>query len=236
MTIRFFGFSLGILMLGVAAGAATIYARNPLIPPALYPVQGAPFTATIESVWEGAAVPPGREVTKIVRDTAGRERIESPAMEERVVTGEPGRIDIYDFAQERMIQLHPQQKIAIVKRMEHVGRPVKIDLAANPAIPDQPAKGGQYLGMQQIAGQEAWGQHLVQTFHKADGPTETTVRDLWLSTVYKMPLMQVREDARLGKLTQQVIRFEAGEPDKSLFEIPASYAEVKPVGETQTSR
>jgi hypothetical protein len=77
--------------------------------------------------------------------------------------------------------------------------------------------------MQQIAGQETWGQHLVQTFHYADGHTATSVRDLWLSAVYKMPLMQVQEDGQLGKLTQRVIRFEAGEPDANLFEIPAGY-------------
>lgn len=230
MKIRFFGFGLGVLMLGFGVAVAGIYTRNPLIPPVLYPVQGAPFTATIESVWEGTgARSPGREFTKVIRDTGGRERIESPAMEEAVVTGEPARIDIYDFAEEKMIQLDPQHKIAIVRRMEHVGRPIKIDLSANPAAPGHPEKGGEYLGMQQIAGQEAWGQHLNQTFYKADGHAVTTVRDLWLSTVYKMPLMQVREDGQLGKLTQQVIRFEAGEPDKSLFEIPAGYAVLLPV-------
>ena len=225
MKIRFFGFGPGVLMFGVAVAAAGIYARNPLIPPAFYPVEGAPFTATIESVWQGtAAHPPGREFTKVIRDTGGRERIESPAMEETIVTGEPARFDIYDFAQERMIQLDPQAKVAIVRRMEHVGRPIKIDLSADPALPGHRAKGGEYLGMQQIAGQETWGQHLVQTFHYADGHTAISERDLWLSTVYKMPLMQVREDGQLGKLTQRVIRFEAGEPDANLFEIPQGYA------------
>jgi hypothetical protein len=226
--IRFFGIGSGVFMLGLGVATAGIYARNPLIPPALYPVQGAPFTVTIESVWEGTPTHPlGREFTKVIRDTSGRERIESPAMEEAVVTGEPARIDIYDFAQEKMVQLDPQHKIAIARRMEHVGRPIKIDLSANPAIPGHPAKGGEYLGMQQIAGQEAWGEHLVETFHYADGHTATSVRDLWLSTVYRMPLMQVREDGQLGKLTQQVIRFEAGEPDASLFEIPAGYTVVQ---------
>lgn len=230
MKIRFFGFGPGILMFGVAVAAAGIYARNPLIPPALYPVQGAPFTVTIESVWEGTpAHPPGREFTKVIRDAGGRERIESPAMEDAVVTGEPARIDIYDFAQEKMIQLDPQHKVAIVRRMEHVGRPIKIDLSVNPATPGHPEKGGEYLGMQQIAGQESWGEHLVQTFHYADGHTATSVSDLWLSTVYRMPLMRVREDGQLGKLTQQVIRFEAGEPDASLFEIPVGYAVLLPV-------
>jgi hypothetical protein len=226
--IRFFGVGSGVFMLGVAVAAAGIYARNPLIPPALYPVQGAPFTAKIESMWEGTAtVPAGRELTKVVQDAVGRTRFESPAMEEAVVTGEPVRIDIYDFAKERMIQLDPQHKIAIVRRMDRVGQPIKIDLSANPATPGHPVKGGRYLGMQQIAGQEAWGEHLVETFHYVDGHTATSVRDLWLSTVYRMPLMQVREDGRLGKLTQQVVHFEAGEPDASLFEIPADYTVVR---------
>ena len=223
--IRFFGIGSGVFMLGLGVAAAGIYARNPLIPPALYPVQGAPFTVTIESVWEGTpGHPAGREFTKVIRDTSGRERIESPAMEETIVTGEPARFDIYDFAQERMIRLDPQAKVAIVRRMEHVGHPIKIDLSADPALPGHRAKGGEYLGMQQIAGQETWGQHLVQTFHYADGHTAISERDLWLSTVYKMPLMQVREDGQLGKLTQRVIRFEAGEPDANLFEIPQGYA------------
>jgi hypothetical protein len=56
------------------------------------------------------------------------------------------------------------------------------------------------------------------------------VRDLWLSTVYKMPLMQVRDDARLGKLTQEVTRFERGEPDESLFEISARICSCVSIG------
>jgi hypothetical protein len=123
-----------------------------------------------------------------------------------------------------MIKLDPEHKTATITRMEHMGRPVKIDPSVNSAVPDHPAKGGEYLGIQQIAGQEAWGEHLVRTYHYPDGHIQTLVRDLWLSTVYKMPLMQVREDVRLGRLTQQVIRFEAGEPDGSLFEVPSGYA------------
>ncbi len=141
-----------------------------------------------------------------------------------MVTGEPVRIDIYDVVKEAMIQLDPQRKTAIVRHMDRLGQPITVDLSVNPIIPPHPAKGGEYLGMQSIAGQEAWGEHLVQTYHYPDGHTSMTVRDLWLSTIYKMPLMQVREDARLGRLTQRVIRFDAGEPDESLFEIPAGYA------------
>jgi hypothetical protein len=223
--VRFFAPGLGIFMFGMAVAAASVYSRNPLIPPALYAVQGAPFTAMVESVWGGSAtVGPGRESTKIVRDTAGRERFESPSLEEAAVTGASVRIDIYDVVKETMIQLDPQRKTAIVRHMDRMGRPVTIDLSVNPTIPQHPAKDGEYLGMQAIAGQEAWGEHLVQTYRNPDGHAATTVRDLWLSTVYKMPLMQVREDAGLGRLTQQVIRFDVGEPHESLFQIPAGYA------------
>ena len=227
MKVRVLAPSLGIFLLGMAVATAAVYSRNPLIPPAFYAVQGAPFTAMIESVWEGSSTAgPGRESTKVVRDTAGRERFESPSLEEAAVTGEPARVDIYDVVKETTIQLDPQRKIATVRHMDRMSRPTTVDLSVNPIIPPHPAKGGEYLGMQSIAGQEAWGEHLVQTYHKPDGHTATTVRDLWLSTVYKMPLMQVREDVRLGRLTQQVTRFDAGEPDESLFKIPAGYVVV----------
>ena len=227
MKVRVLAPSLGIFLLGMAVATAAVYSRNPLIPPAFYAVQGAPFTAMIESVWEGSSTAgPGRESTKVVRDTAGRERFESPSLEEAAVTGEPARVDIYDVVKETTIQLDPQRKIATVRHMDRMSRPITVDLSVNPIIPPHPAKGGDYLGMQSIAGQEAWGEHLVQTYHKPDGHTATTVRDLWLSTVYKIPLMQVREDVRLGRLTQQVTRFDAGEPDESLFEIPAGYTVV----------
>ena len=227
MKVRVLAPSLGIFLLGMAVATAAVYSRNPLIPPAFYAVQGAPFTAMIESVWEGSSTAgPGRESTKVVRDTAGRERFESPSLEEAAVTGEPARVDIYDVVKETTIQLDPQRKIATVRHMDRMSRPITVDLSVNPIIPPHPAKGGDYLGMQSIAGQEAWGEHLVQTYHKPDGHTATTVRDLWLSTVYKIPLMQVGEDVRLGRLTQQVTRFDAGEPDESLFKIPAGYAVV----------
>jgi hypothetical protein len=53
-----------------------------------------------------------------------------------------------------MIQLDPQLKIAIVRRMEQVGRPIKVDLSTNPDLPGHSAKGGEYLGMRQIAAEE----------------------------------------------------------------------------------
>jgi hypothetical protein len=63
---------------GLGVAPTGIYARNPSIPPVLYPVQGAPFTVTIESGGEGTpGHPPGRESTKgkltqrVVRFEAG---------------------------------------------------------------------------------------------------------------------------------------------------------------------
>jgi hypothetical protein len=202
LPVKSFAVIAGIFVLGSAGAIASVYWLNPLIPPTLYAVQGAPFTAMVESVWEGSTtIPAGRELTKVFRDSAGRQRDESPALEEAIVTGVPVAIHIYDVVKKRMIELDPQRRTAVVRRMDHIGRPVTIDLSVNPAIPDHPSKDGEYLGMKQIAGQEAWGQHLVQTYNYPDGHVSTMVRDLWLSTVYKMPLMQVRDDARLGKLT-----------------------------------
>lgn len=215
------------LLVMVAAATAAQYETHPLIPPAMYAVHGAPFTARIDSVWEGTAgFPAGQESTKVVRDRAGRQRFEMPSLDEAFATGLPVSVRIYDVVGERMIDLDPRRRVAVVRRMEHLGRPISIDLSVNPAVPQHPALGGQFLGMQQIAGQETWGQHLVQSYRGRDGSMSTTVRELWLSTIYRMPLLQVSEDARLGKIIQEVVGFESGEPDESLFEIPSGYTVV----------
>jgi hypothetical protein len=66
----------GLIVFFIAVDGVTAveHPRNPLIPPALYAVQAAPFTATIESVWQGTETAgPGRQLTKVVRDSAGRQ-------------------------------------------------------------------------------------------------------------------------------------------------------------------
>jgi TonB family protein len=209
------------LAVGALFGAATASAlgQGSLIPPAFYAVQGAPFTATIESVWDGTlSSGPGRSVSRVVRDSAGRQRFETPAAD-----GSPlPQVIIYDPAGEKVIKLDAARRTAIVTAMARVGRTISIDPAAPRSGPCKAEGDGDSLGSRQIAGLEACGHHLVQTIRKPAGDV-TLTRDLWLSTSYSMPLAAVTDDARLGRLTQTVTALDAGEPDAVLFVIPAGY-------------
>ena len=51
-------------------------------------------------------------------------------------------------------------------------------------------------------------------------------RELWLSTNYLMPLMAVKEDRVQGRVFERVTQLRAGEPDVSLFEVPAGYSVI----------
>jgi hypothetical protein len=232
MKSRFFAIHCGVVVsIAMLAGSSLAVGQDLLIPPASYAVQGAPFTAMLDSEWEGTAkTSAGRSLSRVVRDIAGRERFEQPAVEEGAAIGQPSQVTIYDVVGEKLIRLNTQSKTATVVPMTRLGRPMTIDPSARPLVSRKTSPGGTYLGVRWITGLEAWGEHLVQTYPKANGQSSTTVRDLWLSTVYKMPLMEVRQDALLGKVTQQVTRFDPGEPEATLFEVPPGYVVVPPQG------
>jgi hypothetical protein len=224
MKSGFSGLGLYAVVFLTAALPRIVEAQDFLIPPALYAVQGAPFTATIDSSWEGTeTVLPGTSVTRILRDSAGRERYEFPATGGSAFTDKPTQVIIYDVVAEKVIRLDTQLKKARVTPMQYTGRPIIIDLS-KPVTPGHVGPGGTYLGTRAIAGLEVWGQHLVQTHPGRDGqPPVEEVRELWLSTAYRMPLMEVRKDRRVGMITQQVIQLEAAEPDPALFVVPQGY-------------
>jgi TonB family protein len=216
---------LSILLIAGALFGATMgsaLGQGSLIPPAFYAVQGAPFTATIESDWDGTlSSGPGRSVSRVVRDSAGRQRFETPAGDGSALM----QTTIYDPVGGNVITLDFAGRKAIVTPLARVGRTISIDPAAPGVGPCKAAGDGDSLGPRQIAGLEACGQHQVQTFHKPAGDV-TLIRDLWISRNYSMPLAAVTDDARLGHLTQTVKALDAGEPDAALFEVPAGFEVV----------
>lgn len=187
-----------------------------MIPPAFYAVEGAPFTATIESVWKGnSQTRPGRSLSRVVRDTAGRQRFEIPTIEEAMVTGQQPHVVIYDPVMEKVIKLDMLHRTAVVTPMTQVGRTIKIDPAVRRGFPCRAAQGGKSLGVRWVAGLETCGLGLPG-------------RELWLSTNYLMPLMEVRSDMQRGELTQILMKLDVTEPDAELFEVPAGYSVVHP--------
>ncbi len=209
-----------LLLLLACVSRADLHAQGALIPVAFYAVQGAPFSLTVQTQWNmQRAVGPTQGTQRILRDSAGRQRYEAPMIDG---VPRPYTMTIYDVAGGKIIVLDPAEKTAHVSPM-HVGRSVVLDVSEATLLPpDTAAQNQTLLGVREIAGMEAWGQRTVRSTTRPDGQATTHERDLWLSTHYRMPLMQVLQTDR-GTITQAVTEFTAAEPDPALFRIPAGY-------------
>jgi len=208
-----------VLLLAIPA-----FGQGFLIAPALYAVQGAPFSAVVESAWDGSdTAPPGWNRSREMRDAAGRERLEMPTVEDAAANGEMARVTIYDFGKEQIVVLDTVSRTARITPMTHVGRTMTLTPSTTPTQGACPVFPGEVaLGTRMIVGLETCGHQLVQTFQK-HGVPKNEVRDLWLSRTYAMPLAATREDERLGTVHQEVVEFNPQDPDPALFEIPLGY-------------
>lgn len=207
-------------LLGLLVAWASASGQGILIPASFYAAEGAPFTVTIGTHWElDRPVGPKQGTQRILRDSAGRQRYEAP-----IVDGVPrsATVGIYDVVASRYIKLDLDAKTAEVSPMR-VGRTVSIDVTSATSIAPVTAAADQtLLGTREIAGLEAWGQRTVKTVSLMGRLPMVQDRELWLSTHYRLPLMQVMRSER-GKITQTVVSFVAGEPDAALFQIPPGF-------------
>ena len=191
-----------------------------LIPAPRRAVQGAPFTLTVETRWERASgMGPKEGTQRIVRDSAGRQRYEASLVDG--LAGYP-LVHVYDVVAGREIELNSDTKTAEVRTMR-MGPPLRLDVSvANTHPPENVAADQTLLGTKTIAGLEAWGQRTLRTATRIDSSAVSQDRELWISTHYQMPLMQVTRSEQ-GKTTQTVVSFDAAEPDPALFAIPPGF-------------
>jgi hypothetical protein len=204
---------------------------NPfLIPPAFYPVVGNPFTAEIRVAWSGCGrMAAGVAVGRVVWDAEGRERFEFPMSELDYDTGAEPSVTIYDLVGGQIVKLNPGTRVATVLPMTHVGP--KVDgtpRVESPVVPSgQKVAGlGESLGSLVVAGIETRGWRVIRDKAQPDGSVAHTVRDLWLSTRYRIPLREQYDDSVYGRVVETVTKFDATEPDPGLFEVPAGYSQV----------
>ena len=208
-------------LLGLILCVASAWAQGILLPVSYYAVQDAPFTLTVETHWERAdGAAPKQATQRMMRDSAGRQRYE-PMVIDGSARSSP--VAIYDVVAGKYIQLDMSARTAEVGTMR-VGRAVVLDVsAASSSAPLTAAADQTLLGTREIAGLEAWGQRTLRTTTRADGSTVSQDRELWLSTHYRMPVMQIVRTAQ-GKTTQTVVSFSPAEPDAALFQIPPGFA------------
>jgi len=179
-------------------------------------VTGVPFTGT-ETMQAEQTLADGNQIqrsdsTKIYRDSAGRVRTETTAQSRTMIT-------IFDPVAGYVAHLDPSTSTAD-----------KMTLPANPPPGNPPQGPGtvatQDLGSKTINGLVATGTRTTITIPAGTfGNTQALqiVRDVWISTDLQIPVLVTSTDPQRGTSTMQLTSAVRGEPDASLFQIPASY-------------
>jgi len=201
------------------------------------PVTGAPYSAVqvtqFQQTLEGGNQITREQQTKVYRDGQGRVRIESAGPARFGGQKAAARISIYDPVAGYSHMLNPQSMTAVStaipagqgKRAEDMngwgGRQ-----RGQGHRPNAPQTTKEELGTQTINGISASGIRTTMTIPAgAVGNAQPiqTVREVWTSTDLKVPLSIKTTDPRFGTTVMQLTNITQGEPDASLFKVPAGY-------------
>ena len=198
-------------------------------------VTGAPYSA-IETVQEEQTLSGGNVIqhqnqSKVYRDSQGRVRIE------RTMQPPPGssnttartEVTIFDPVGGSVSVLNAQKMTAMKSNL-----PQRND-ANRPANPNREGHRNnrmnvqtatENLGTQSIGGVTATGTRTTETIPAgAIGNQQAiqVVREVWLSSDLKVPVMIKTTDPRFGTRTMQLTSIVQSEPDASLFQVPSNY-------------
>jgi hypothetical protein len=197
------------------------------------PVTGAPYSA-VQTMQNSQTLADGNQITrdeqsKVYRDSQGRVRIESTH------SGPPGSsghtpqtvIAIFDPVAGYSYVLKPSTMTAVkTPASPHNGGPN----GAAPHARHGEGNGAQVqtetLGTQTVNGVSATGTRTTETIPAgAIGNQQPIqiVRETWVSTDLKVPVMIKSTDPRFGNMTMQLTNIAQAEPDASLFQIPSGY-------------
>ena len=198
------------------------------------PVTGAPYSAVqvtqFQQTLEGANQISRQTQSKVYRDSQGRVRIEGAAgpgaFHGQATTAS---VRIFDPVAGYSHVLNPQKMTAVSMAIpaprqgaSAAGRRAH-DAAQRPNAP-QVLK--EDLGTQTINGLAAAGTRTTQTIPAgAVGNAQPiqTVREVWISTDLKVPVMIKSSDPRFGTSVTQLTGITQAEPDAALFQVPAGY-------------
>jgi hypothetical protein len=204
-------------------------------------VKGAPYAAEGETEFR-QTLADGTQIkrqssSKVARDRQGRTRTENslgmigPWMSEGKA---PQVVAIHDPVAKETIILNHNDKTAHRMKMperyrvdEHV---VVRGGMFNRKIDGKEEK----LGTQTIEGVQAEGTRVTHTIAAGEIGNDrplTTVTERWYSPELQVVVMSRTDDPQHGETTYRLSNIRRGEPDKSLFEIPAGYTVKEGPGE-----
>jgi hypothetical protein len=203
----------------------------PMGPASRTPVTGAPYSA-VESVEIQQTLAGGNQIqrkteSKVYRDSQGRVRTEHTFTRPGDASART-MITIFDPVAGYVYRLDPESKTA---------HQMAIRTQANGPrhTPDAPPENGaanrqvEDLGTQVVNNVSATGTRTTITIPaNAIGNTQPiqVVREAWISTDLKVPVLIKTSDPRFGNTTMQLTNIVQGEPDPSLFQVPSGYTTV----------
>jgi hypothetical protein len=194
-------------------------------------IPGAPFTATVTTEWkrtldDGSTVTIGNRRT-IARDDAGRvfqeRRFVLPAGDPR--ENQINRLEFVDPGARTMTTCMPAARVCQI--YEYFSRVI----ASSPTSAGTPEAGQGTLrrldlGSDFVSGVETIGTRETTTLDTGsignDRPI-SVVKEFWYSAQLKINVIEKRQDPRYGTQTFTVNPINLGEPDASLFNIPAEF-------------
>lgn len=162
---------------------------------------------------------------KMYRDSHGRIRSENEVF---FPSGERHQfISINDPSQAVTISLDPSRKTA---RINHHSIPGERPMPPPPPVPPQErpkqSHSSEQLGHMMIEGFDAIGTKWTNTTPAdAIGNAQplVSVTEMWRSPELNVELMVKNSDPQNGESVRKLVNIQRGEPDPSLFEVPADY-------------
>jgi len=198
-------------------------------------VTGAPYSA-VETTTETQVLPDGNTIqhtrtSNIFRDSQGRVRVETtehrpgPGGQNTTFT----HITVTDPVSRAIREIDPEHKTVheMVMRGPAAGqgrgqRP-QFNRQARPANPNMKDED---LGTQVVNGESAAGHRVTHTIPagtEGNAREMQSVRETWMSSDLKVPVMIKTSDPRRGTVVTQLTNINRAEPDSTLFQTPAGY-------------
>ena len=237
----------GVLMLAMAAGLGfsavgqvTATRPRPVGAPARVAQQpySAEFKITRVQTLEDGSTITHESTETVARDAQGRwmsSTTTTPLSDQQT---SHTNVNVNDpVARTHGFWLVPGQK-ATVTNMPEPGA-ARASCAAPPVAPASQTGEGQHikptteeLGTETIQGLEAKGRRVTRTYPAGSiGNSQELVRsdETWFSTTPGLSgilVRQINDDAQMGKITREMVKFTPGDPDPSVFQPPADYEVV----------
>jgi hypothetical protein len=195
-------------------------------------VTGAPMTAVI-TITRDTTLSDGNTIhtenqSTVYRDSQGRVRREVPFELVTPTTGatKGSMIVIVDPVSGTRYMLNPQNKTAHQMPVHASKGPHGASEGELPTRAPNANTTTESLGTKTFIGLPAQGTRMTHTIPAGqigNAKPISVVTERWVSTDLQIPLSMTHTDPMMGTMTTSVVSVNRGEPDASLFQVPADY-------------